>query len=130
MGKISYSAVVLDDESHGRLVNHFASVIPQGWVNFAHHMTINMGEIDVQFEKYLGMKVDLDVTHIGIDDAVMAVGVSVIGVDKLTTNKIPHITLAVDRANGGKPFHSNKITNWRPISFSVKLSGKVEEVEY
>lgn len=130
MGKISYSAVVLDDESHDRLVNHFKSTIPDGYEILAHHMTINMGEIDVKFEKYLGMKIDLDVTHIGIGENVMAVGVKLIGVDKLTTNKIPHITLAVDRENGGKPFHSNLISDWRPISFSVKLSGKVEEVGY
>ena len=85
-----------------------------------------MGEIKPEYEKYLGMKVDLDVTHIGFYDTVMAVGVKGFSTD----NKTPHITLAVDRANGGKPFYSHKITDWRPISFSVKLSGKVVEVPF
>jgi len=126
MKKISYSAVVLDEISRTKLLKHFESVIPPNFEKVAHHMTINMGEIDSQYEKFLGMKVDLKVTHIGIDKTVMAVGVNGFP----TNNKIPHITLAVDRANGGKPFHSNKITDWRPISFSVKLSGKVEEVGF
>ena len=124
MGKVSYSAVVLDDQSRTKLLQHFQSNIPEGWEDIAHHMTINMGELDKQYERYLGMKVKLRVTHIGISDMVIAVGVEGFP----TVNKIPHITVAVNRKEGGKPFMSNKITNWQPVQFSVELDGTVEEV--
>lgn len=126
MGNISYSAVVLDDKSRTTLLNHLQSNIPQDWEIIAHHMTINMGELDSQYEKYLGMKVNLKVTHIGFSDLVMAVGVQGFG----TVNKVPHITIAVNRKEGGKPFMSNKITNWKPVQFAIELTGVVEEVGY
>lgn len=126
MGKISYSAVVLDDSSRSKLLEYLGDNIPEGWETIAHHMTINMGEIDSQYEKYLGMTVTLNVTHIGFSDMAIAVGVEGFP----TLNKIPHITVAVNRKEGGKPFMSNKITNWKPVQFSLDLKGKVEEVGY
>jgi hypothetical protein len=41
----------------------------------------------------------------------------------------PHITVAVNREGGGKPFHSNKIPeeNFKPLS-GIILNGVVEEV--
>lgn len=126
MGKVSYSAVVLDEESRTKLIQHLQSNIPEGWEVIAHHMTINMGEIDPQYEKYLGMKQKLVVKSIGISDMVMAVGVD----GFYTTNAIPHITVAVNRKEGGKPFMSNKITNWQPVQFALELTGVVEEVGY
>jgi hypothetical protein len=126
MGKVSYSAVVLDDASRTKLIQHMQSNIPDGWEVIAHHMTINMGELKPEFEKYLGMKVNLTVKTVGISDMALAVGVE--GFE--TTNKIPHITVAVNRKEGGKPFMSNKITNWQPVQFALELSGVVEEVGY
>ena len=126
MGNISYSAVVLDEQSRSKLLEHFSSNIPEGWENVAHHMTINMGEISPEYERYLGMTVTLRVTNIGFSDMAIAVGVEGFS----TTNKIPHITVAVNRKEGGKPFMSNKITNWQPVQFSLDLKGKVEEVGY
>jgi len=126
MGKISYSAVVLDDKSRSKLLGLVSSYIPQGWETIAHHMTINMGEIDPEYEKYLGMKVPLRVKTIGMNDKVIAVGVEGFP----TKNKIPHITIAVNRQEGGKPFMSNKIEDWRPIQFSAELEGTVEEVPW
>ena len=64
------------------------------------------------------------VKEIGISE--MAIAVKVEGFD--TNNDIPHITLAVNSDAGGKPVMSNQITNWRPISFSLNLTGKVEEI--
>ena len=124
MKKVSYSAVVLDESSRSKLLQHFDDIIPNDWKKYAHHMTINMGEIDPQYEKYLGMKVTLRVTKLGISDKVFAVQVEGFP----TTNEIPHITLAVNTNMGGKPFMSNKINDWRPIQFSLDLKGKVEEV--
>ena len=112
MGKISYSAVVLDNASRTKLLQEFGSEIPEGWETIAHHMTINMGEINPDYEKFLGMTIPLRVTEIGKSDLAMAVKVSGFH----SSNKIPHITLAVNRKEGGKPFLSNKITDAESIS--------------
>ena len=125
MSNIAYSAVVLDEKSRSKLLGMLANNIPDGWETIAHHMTINMGVIKPEWEKYLGMTVPLKVTHVGYGDKVMAVGVDTI---VPTVNKNPHITIGVNRKEGGKPFMSNKITNWKTIAFGLDLEGKVEEV--
>jgi len=127
MSNIAYSAVVLDKKSRSKLLAQLANNIPQGWEKIAHHMTINMGELKPEYEKYLGMTVPLHVRTVGFSDLVMAIGVET---SVPTTNKIPHITIAVNRKDGGKPFMSNKITNWKKIGFGIELQGKVEEVAY
>jgi hypothetical protein len=126
MAGISYSAVVLDGQSRERLINRFRSIIPEGFEIIAHHMTINMGEIDPEYEKYLGLPVRLAVEDIAMDDKVIAVGVS----GFKTNNAKAHITLGVNRANGGKPMMSNNLTNWEKIRRPLSLTGKVTEVEY
>jgi len=126
MSNISYSAVVLDENSRLRLVNRFKNVIPEGWEIIADHMTINLGEIDPEYEKYLGLPVRLAVEDIAMDDKVIAVGVS--GVK--TRNPKAHITLAINRINGGKPMMSKNLTNWERIRRPLSLTGKVTEVEY
>jgi hypothetical protein len=126
MSNISYSAVVLDDKSRQRLIERFKTIIPEGFEIIAHHMTINMGEIDPELEKYLGLPVRLSVNEFAIDDKVVAVGVS--GFE--THNAKAHITLAVNRENGGKPMMSNKLTNWQPLKRPLYITGKVTEVEF
>jgi hypothetical protein len=126
MGNISYSAVVLDDRSRSRLIERFSSMIPEGWEVIAHHMTINMGEIDPEYQKYLGLTVRLSVDDVAMDDKVMAVGVS--GFD--SRNAKSHITLAVNRKAGGKPMMSNNLTNWEKLKRPLLIIGKVTEVEY
>lgn len=126
MGSVSYSAVVLDDKSRSRLIERFKSVIPEGWEIIAHHMTINMGEIDPEFEKYLQMPVRLVVNDIAMDDKVIAVGVSGFG----SRNAKPHITLAVNRKAGGKPVMSNNLRNWKLLKKPLYLTGKVTEVKF
>ncbi len=125
MGKVSYTALVLDDKSRSKLLQY--SEIPEGWKSVAHHMTLNMGEIKTEYEKYLGMTAQLRVVKIGMSDLVMAAMVETI---VPTDNTIPHITIAVNRQEGGKPFMSNKITNWKPIQFAIELTGTVKEVGY
>lgn len=123
---ISYSAVVLDDRSKQRLIEKFRSLIPEGWEIIAHHMTINLGAIDPEFEKYLGLPVHLTVTEFAMNDKVAAVGVS--GFE--TRNAKAHITLAVNRAEGGKPMMSNNLTDWKPVKRPLLVTGTVTEVEY
>jgi len=124
MKNIAYSAVVLTDESHGKLLKVFGSMIPEGWKPYAHHMTLNMGVIDPKYADKLGQEVELTVVDYAIDDLVMAVGVKGFP----TNNAKPHITLAVNIDGGGKPFFSNKLTDWKPIGFPLKVTGIITEV--
>jgi hypothetical protein len=118
---ISYSAVVLDHESSELLLNTFKGEIPDGWKKYAHHMTIALGKA-VEDENLLGSVQTLIVTQIGKSD--MAVAVRVEGFP--SKNKIPHVTLAVN-PEGGKPFMSNKIEEWKDIE-PFEITGKVRNI--
>jgi hypothetical protein len=126
MSNVSYSAVVLDDRSRQRLIERFQSEIPEGYEIVAHHMTINMGEIDPSLARFVGMPVRLSVNDIAIDDKVVAVGVS--GFE--SKNEKPHITLAVNRKAGGKPVMSNYLTDWKTLKRPLLVTGKVTEIGY
>jgi hypothetical protein len=101
-------------------------MIPEGFEIIAHHMTINLGELNPNLIKYLGMPVRLTVNDFAVDDKVMAVGVS--GFE--SQNAKPHITLAVNRQEGGKPMMSNNLTNWQKLKRPLLLTGKVTEIGY
>jgi hypothetical protein len=126
---ISYSAVVLDEVSSNRLKQEFGNMVPDGWEYLGHHMTIKMGELPVMFKSRIGESVELIVEKIGMDDRAMAVKVLDGG---LSTNKLPHITLAVNRKNGGKPFHSNKIPleNFKSVHNRIKVIGYIKEIPH
>jgi hypothetical protein len=126
MSSISYTAVILDEKSRSFLATEFKHLIPEGWEWIAHHMTICLGSLNDEIRKdLLGYQAHLMVESFGINDKVMAVGVS----GMLSNNKKPHITLAVNRADGGKPYMSNGITEWTEVSNNLILTGIVEEVE-
>lgn len=131
-----YSAIVLDEASQLKLEKLAEDVrvagvrLPilvrdNGWKMYNHHMTINMGELPNYLKQYIGTKQKLEATHIGVSP--MAVAVRVIGFE--SKNKIPHVTMAVNVANGGKPVMSNKITDWTPLDTHIKLTGTVQEVQ-
>ena len=122
---IAYSAIVLDDQSHNKLVKVFSKMIPEGWEVIADHVTLNMGNIKPEYEQDLGKQINLNVIDYAIDDKVMAVGVE----GYQTSNAKAHITLAVNRQDGGKPFMSNKLQDWKSLGFPLKLTGIVTEVE-
>ena len=124
--KVLYSAVVLDEKSHDKLVTALSHFIPEGWKTFAHHMTIVFAKgLPEDLKQDLGTNVNLRATEIGSSD--MAIAVKVDGYP--STNDIPHITLAVNTAEGGKPFMSNKITKWTPLDSYINLVGTVTEVK-
>jgi len=128
MSKISYSAVVLDEESANTLKREYSSYIPDDWKWFGHHMTIKMGELSPDMKQYIGQEIDLVVDTIGQDERAIAAGIGAGG--DLSKNEIPHITLAVNINGGGKPFHSNKIPkeNWKPVGNRIRLTGHVTEI--
>jgi hypothetical protein len=83
-----------------------------------------MGPLKEESKPLLDQPFDLLVTHIGQTDKVVAVKVES---EIKTQNKIPHITIAVNRMEGGKPVMSNDITEWSPI-YPFEVEGKVEEI--
>lgn len=131
MSKILYSAVVLDKQSHDKLVREFSEIIPDDWKIFAHHLTIIFGQgLPKDLERYLGMNVTLTATEFGASDMAMAVKVE----GFYSKNEIPHITIAVNVNEGGKPFMSNQIKDWKPLNqivgvSEIVLTGKVEEIK-
>lgn len=120
---ISYSCVLLTPASHVELVQRdFPIEIPDGWKIYAHHMTINLGEL--KDKSSLGETVTLEVFAVGISDKAMAVKVR--GFE--SKNDIPHITLAVN-PDGGKPVMSNDITKWQDVK-TFFVYGEVSEIKY
>ena len=87
-------------------------------------MTINMGKASEDIKNMIGQRVKLEAVTLAFDDQVVAVGVIT---DVPSDNKVKHITVAVNYNNGGKPYLSNKLTNWETIP-NIKLSGTIEEV--
>jgi predicted kinase len=122
--KVLYSAVVLDKESQSKLLEQFPA--PEGWRKIAHHMTIVFGK-GLEDKSEVGKEVELTVTELGISDMAMAVKVE----GYPSVNKIPHITIAVNDKEGGKPVMSNNITNWDKVDlgFNLRLHGIVTEIK-
>ena len=129
---ISYSGVVLDEESKQKLLS---LEIPEGWEPAAHHMTITMGSLIHKKGKHdfseaypIGSVVELPVVAVGRDERTMAVQVRAPAeISKKISS--PHITVAVNRTGGGKPSHSSEIPqeNFEPLS-GVTLTGTVGEI--
>ena len=121
-----YTALVLDKESHNKLLEAFHQIAPLGWERICHHMTINMGREDAgPAADLVGKTFEVVATTFAQDNKVLAVGV----VSEVpSANTIKHITVAVNRAGGGKPFHSNDLKEWVPLVESIKLTGTVQVV--
>tara|TARA_R110000796_G_scaffold218213_8_gene334176 strand:- start:855 stop:1235 length:381 start_codon:yes stop_codon:yes gene_type:complete len=124
MKKISYSAVVLTEDSHAKLVNKYGHLIPEGWKFFAHHMTIVFGKgLPNEVKQQEGDTVELKVTHIGLNKRVVAFKVDGFP----SANEVPHITFAVNVTEGAKPVESNDISEWVDI-VPFNVEGVVTEI--
>jgi len=123
-----YTALVLDEANHQKLVRRFAHLIPADWTIYAHHMTINMGPITKGpvDPALLSQEAMLVVVSVAADDKVIAVGVSS---DVPSVNSQKHITLAVNRNAGAKPFMSNKLREWEDLPEQMELYGTILEVQ-
>lgn len=119
---VLYSAIVLEEASQNVLFSNVGKMIPEGWIKYGHHMTINMGPL--KDKSILGTEQYLVVNKVGISDMAMAVAVQS---DIETKNKIPHITVAIN-PDGGKPVMSNDITNWQDVRMFILL-GEVTEIK-
>jgi hypothetical protein len=123
-----YSALVLDETSRQKLLNfgQIKELITPEMEIIAHHMTIKMGGLEgTQHQSRLGQKETVQASRVGTNEINSVVAVMVNGI---SDNKIPHVTIAVDRKKGAKPVDSNKITSWTPLTTPIKLSGVVLEI--
>lgn len=119
-----YCAVLLDEVSQKKLKSLFANLIPENWTIKCHHMTID------PFNKCaegIGTSVNLMLTHFGKSDKACAV--KVVGYKGKTNNAFPHVTIAVNEADGGKAKDSNNITEWTPIRQHITLTGTIENLD-
>lgn len=91
-------------------------------------MTIKMGPLTgTPYEAYLGTEAILEAYEYAYDDKVIAVKVAT---DVPSKNDVKHITCFVNRENGGKPYLSNKLTNWTKLPSTIEaLQGLVQEVK-
>lgn len=126
-----YTALVLSEKSHKYLVSKLHKLIPEGWEIVAHHMTVNMGSISSgpcakDTKLLLNSLQSCVVSSWSMDERVLAVGVES---TLPSNNTVKHITVAVNRAGGGKPFHSNELKDWKPIEEPFGLFGHLKEVK-
>lgn len=88
-------------------------------------MTIQFGspKLPEELEHTKERDYELIATHFGYTDKVLAVRVEGFP----SKNEVPHVTVAVNRKEGGKPFMSNQIENWEELEEPLTLYGKVKE---
>ena len=113
------SMIEIDEESKKKILDLVK--IPENWEIINHHMTIRFGEKVEDLE--IGSEVELSI--IGIGNLSNVVALMVEGFKSY--NKTPHITVAIDRKNGGKPVMSNNILNWKPLEDKIKIKGIIVE---
>lgn len=100
--------------------------LDETWEKLAHHVTIKMGGLPEELKKSKGKEVIVTAVKLGLlDNKVVAVEVVLDGIK--TNNSIAHVTLAVNRKNGGKPVMSNQITKWEPLAKEIILKGIISE---
>jgi len=121
--KVLYSGVMLDEKSKSRLLSVIGQYVPEGWKIFAHHMTISFGK-PLEIREDIGKEIQLSAYEIGISDKAIAVKVK----GYPSNNDIPHITVAVNVSEGGKPVMSNNITAWTSLDSPITVTGIVKEV--
>lgn len=122
----NWSAVVLNEKSKNYLIQQFKTRIPSGWDIIAHHMTIDPFK-GLKDESSIGKKVELKVTDIGKGDKALAVKVK--GYNGKTNNAFPHITIAINKNEGGKAKDSNNIKEWEHVTDEISLEGTIENLK-
>lgn len=117
-----YVAANLTDAAREQLLAFFAVNIEprvaRNWEVIAHHMTMHMG--NAYISDPVGMPAKLKVIGYGVSDTVFAAWIES---ETPSANKIKHITIAIDRLAGAKPYDSNKIPAWTrfPAHMHIEL---------
>lgn len=143
-----YTAVVLSSESIKLILETFCDEFrslhdfqlqTDNGDPLIHHVTVNMGNFDpiLNDKSLLGEEIIMEIVSFAHDKKVAAFGVkaelsgsgSKFGTPSIySTNTIPHVTVAINPKEGGKPFLSNKLTNWNPTYKNIEIRGVLQEV--
>lgn len=132
---MAYLALVLDEESRALLEGVAAASAPAGAEVICHHVTlIGPNEYKPGDEPWdVPVAAHCAATHIGgwmgKVAAVAVVDLRYTGSDEIVEcrNRLPHVTLWVDRTAGGKPVHSNNVENWDALETGpIPLHGTVQ----
>jgi hypothetical protein len=128
--RVNFTAIILDEKSHNKL----ALLSPEGWKTYAHHMTI-IGPVEQKgtskiSPESLGKKVELFATAIAKNDKVMTAKIDLRGQTlPMLGPAFPHVTIATNLENGGKPVMSNKFSDSDFVQITpIKLTGTIEEI--
>ena len=146
-----YTAIVLNEDSQKALRDLLGDPYTDtssGWEIVCHHVTICMGRMKGKYPFQLGEEVKIEIIGAGkahgfdipiakrkeipIEAEVAFAAAVKLPEGKHVKNVVPHITLAVNRAVGGKPFHSNN-ANWvyyqkgGSLDPEITLKGIVQE---
>lgn len=114
---MSYTAAVLSDISQSILRVLLKELVPDSFEFLGHHMTLHMG--DPLPEDQIGKNVFLVASQIARDEKVIAI--KIIKGGEISSNKTPHITIAVNRENGGKPYMSNNLSDWKNLDTVIDV---------
>jgi hypothetical protein len=129
MSKVFYTCALISEQDR-QMLKTFLGGNTLYDDEIIHHMTYTLGELKPEERKrFLGREVTLDVIAHAYNDKVEAFGVSMRGEHPTCKNEQPHITISVNRQNGGKPFHSNELTDWVPLPHIITIKCKVFEVK-
>ena len=119
--------IVLKEQSKIQLLELIKNYELPNWEINADHYTVTYGRRykELNLSHSLGDEIIIYATHLGGNEHCFAIKVEGFYSD----NSIKHITLLVNRINGGKPVMSNSITRWNKINISLKLVGVLTEFE-
>jgi hypothetical protein len=124
--KVSYTAIVLNGRSKDLLISTFSHLKPKSWQWLVDHMTICMGSItDFGIRSQIGQTKILSVTAFGGTDKAIAVKVA----GYYSEKENPHITLAINTTENGRPKDSDTITDWEAYDGDLRLTGVVAEID-
>lgn len=129
---IQYTGIMIDELKAKKMLEMYSQYIPDDWeIVDKLHVTIKLGELKDydKMKNYLGWPIHVIGTHIGVSDMAIALKVDLPNEIK-SKNKIPHITLAYNKKNGGKPKDSNDIVNWEQLKRPIRIRGIFDEVPY
>jgi hypothetical protein len=108
--RVAYVGVVLDRESIDSLqrVASAKADLKGGWELSAHHCTIRMGAPKGELIGRLGERITMRTVRLTWDGMVAAVEVEMTPLPE-SKGGAPHVTVAVNRAAGGRPALSNAL---------------------
>ena len=120
------NAKVLLDALKKQFPDQFEKMETGNWTFFIHHMTIHPFQNCKELKISEGTNVTLTLGDFRMNEKVCAVSVSGYTGEISKKVKYPHITIATNPHNKGKPFHSNELENGLPINPKITVETTVK----